>query len=476
MSKIHGMMEVGRRSMMNSQTALQTVAHNIANRGTEGFSRQRVELQTNEPVGTGELRIGTGSKTAMVNRVNNPYLEKQIGKERAIQGYLQGKSDAMTRVEQVYNEQANKGLNSYLSEFFNASREFGGNPESLAARTQFSHAAENLVKDFHRVDNQLKEIQKDVDNQVITHVDQINQIAGEIAQLNQTIQTVRMTGGPANDETDRRELLIKQLGEKINIRWAEGPDGLVTITAGNSALLVTGYDAKRLEAVPSPESDSKAEGCVDLFYRSSEAAQPIKVTQQMTGGAVGGLLEIRDQVIQGLRAENDQMAFALAEAVNDVHGTGFDSYGRRAGNFFDVNTPGVKGAAASISLSADIVRDPGRLAAAAQPGSPGDSRVAGSIADLQFATILSDRSASFDEYYNNIVGKVGGQARQLESSQEAQRDIVRQLNNVRESVSGVSLDEEAAKLIEYQKSFDASARLIRAADEMFDTVLNLKRV
>ena len=128
MSKIHGMMDIGKRSMMNSQTALQTVGHNIANKSTEGYSRQRVELQTNEPVGIGKLRIGTGARSAAITRTNNPYLEKQIGKEQANLGFYRGRADALTRVEQVYNEQINKGLNQFIGDFFNAFREFANNP------------------------------------------------------------------------------------------------------------------------------------------------------------------------------------------------------------------------------------------------------------------------------------------------------------------------------------------------------------
>ena len=135
MSKIHGMMDVGKRSMMNSQTALQTTGHNIANKSTEGYSRQRVELQTAEPTGFGNQRVGNGSKTAAITRTNNPYLEKQIGKERSSMGYFDGKSDAMTRVESVYNEQNGKGLNTYITDFFNSYRELSNNPESLATRS-----------------------------------------------------------------------------------------------------------------------------------------------------------------------------------------------------------------------------------------------------------------------------------------------------------------------------------------------------
>src|SRR6201986_1993519 len=98
MSKIHGMMDVGKRSMMNSQTALQTIGHNIANKSTEGYSRQRVDLETAEPIGTGKTRIGMGAKTAAVTRTNNPYLERQIDKEQSSLGYVNGRAETLGRV------------------------------------------------------------------------------------------------------------------------------------------------------------------------------------------------------------------------------------------------------------------------------------------------------------------------------------------------------------------------------------------
>lgn len=475
MSKIHGMMDIGKRSMMNSQTALQTVGHNIANKSTEGFSRQRVELQTNEPIGAGKLRVGMGSKTAQVTRINNPYLERQIGKEQATLGFSQGKFDAMTRVEQVYNEQVNKGLNTFITDFFNSFREFANNPESLATRTQVKETADLVAKDFKRIHSQLNEVTRDIDQQVLTNVTEINEITREVASLNQKIQTVQVSGGPANDERDRRDLLLKQLGERINIRWAEGEDGMVTITAGNSALLVVGYDAKTLEVQNTPARENKNEGSVDIFYRNNERAEAVKVTDQINGGVIGGLLEVRDQNIQGLMREMDELAYGMATSVNAVHSRGFDAMNRRGGEFF-ATPETIKGASSNLQVSKVVLNDPNRIAAAGQPDSPGDNRIATSIAQLQFQNVMGGGINSFDEYYNSVVGKVGIQARRAETSHEAQRDIVKQLANIRESISGVSLDEETTKLIEYQKSFDASARLIRTAEEMFDTVLSLKRV
>lgn len=474
MSKIHSMMDIGKRSMMNSQTALQTSGHNIANKSTEGFSRQRVEIQTNVPVGSGKLRYGMGSKAAAVTRINNPYLERQIGNERSLGGFHDGKAEAMARVEQVYNEQQNKGLNQFVADFFSSVQELANNPESLATRTQVRETADFLTKDFKRVHSQLTEITRDLDQQIKSQLDEVNGMTKEIANLNEKIQQVELSGGNANDERDRRELLLKQVGERINIRWAEGADTSVTVTAGNSALLVTGYDSKTLIAKPTSETATKGEGNVDIFYLSKHDGEPHKVTEQMTGGKIGGALEVRDKVVTELLGDVDKLAYGFAANLNEVHRSGFNAYNQTGQDFFELPTQ-LRHASANLTVSKNILDDVGRISTGAGPASPGDSRVAVKMARLQQDKTMNGEN-TFDEFYNSVVGKVGIQARRAETGSATQRDIIKQMNNIRESISGVSLDEEATKLIEYQKSFDASARLIRTADEMFDTILNLKRM
>ncbi len=475
MSKIHGMLDVGRRSMMNSQTALQTVGHNIANKSTEGYSRQRVEIQSNQPVTHGNLRIGMGARSAAITRTNNPYLEKQIGKEQGHLGYAQGKSEGMARVESVYNEQANKGLNQFITDFFNAFRELANNPESIATRTLVRETADFVTRDFHRLDNQFGEIRRDLDQQIATNVDQINELTREIGQLNEKVQQVELSGAPANDERDRRDHLVKQLGEKVNIRWAEGEDGMVTISAGNSALLVSGYEAKKLSVAGTPASGSKGEGNFDIFYASKETAQPIAITNQLNGGAIGGLLEVRDQVIDETLSNIDSMAFTLASEINDLHVQGFDAFNEQGDLFFRAPLQ-LRGTAAGLQLSKSVKEDPLRIAAASQINAPADNRIANAISQLQYDKVMDEGNSTMDDFYNGVVGRIGIIAQRANTAQESQAEILKQLTNIRESISGVSLDEETTKLIEFQKSFDASARLIRTADEMFDTVLALKRM
>ncbi|OYZ23470.1 MAG: flagellar hook-associated protein FlgK [Bdellovibrio sp. 28-41-41] len=470
MSKISSMMDVGKRSLSNAQTALQTVSHNIANKSTEGYSRQRVDLVTNEPIGSGNLRIGMGARASQVSRVNNPWLEKQIQREQMNLGQAETKADALGRVEQVYNEQGTKGLNHQLNEFFNSFRELSNTPESLASRTMVRESANTLVGTFKNMNKQLKDVQTDLDGQIKTTTEEINQITKEIASLNEKIQLVEIQNVPANDERDRRDLLVKKLGEKIDITWGEGNNGMLSVTAGNTAILVSGTSANELKAAHTDERDR-----VELFYRSSEKGSLFNITGQIRGGKIGGALEVRDDIIEKHLDTVDNLAYKLADEVNTAHIAGYDRYGKTNNTFFDLPTD-IKGASETLQLSEAVQLDAGKVAVAARPDSPGDNTISNIIGSLQYQKVMDEGNSTMDDYYISQVGQIGTISQRAVKTFESQKNILDQLVNIRESISGVSLDEEATKMIEMQKAYDASARLIRTADEMFDTVLNLKRM
>lgn len=474
MSRIWSMMDIGKRSMANSQTALQTVSHNVANKSTEGYSRQRVDMQSAEPIGLGANRIGMGARPGIVGRTNDGYLERQIEREGNNLGSMEARADLLGRVEQVYNEQVNKGLNQFMAQFFNSFRELSNNPESLAARGLVKENADFLTKDFARVHKQLTDIQHDADYRLTNVVGEINHFTKEIAQLNEKIQQVELQGGQANDERDRRDLLVKKLSEKINIRYGESKSGQLTITAGNTAILVSGSSSRDLSVGATPASEGKREGNVDIFYKPNDSSNAINITKQINSGETGGLIDVRDRVTNHLLAGLDELAFGLAKEVNKAHVQGFDRQ-NRTGNLFFNEIKEAPGAAMNLKVTDAVLEDVGRIAAAQSANAPGDNRIANIISSLEYKQTMGN-NATFDEHYASIVGEVGIEASRANTARDSQKDIVSQLKNIRESISGVSLDEETTKMIEFQKTFDASARLIRAADEMMDTVLSLKRM
>jgi flagellar hook-associated protein 1 FlgK len=199
------------------------------------------------------------------------------------------------------------------------------------------------------------------------------------------------------------------------------------------------------------------------------------VTRELKGGEIGGALDVRDHIINDLHNKIDHLAYNVSEAVNTIHSNGYDRYSKTGLDFFNP-VEAEEGAAGKITLNEDIDYDSGRIAAALVADSPGDNRVAHAIARLQTTEILADGTKTVDDFYNGMVGEFAVITKKNESALEHQKNIVEQLKNVRESISGVSLDEETADMVKFQKTFDASARLIKVADEMFDTVLNLKRL
>lgn len=476
MARISSLMHMGKQAMSNSQAALQTTSHNVANANTEGYTRQRVEFSAAEPISTGRHRIGQGAKQAEVKRISSEFLNKQLRSETGKLGFADGKQDSLVRVEQIYNESINQGLNGFLSNFFNSFREFSNNPESQATRALVKESSKVLVGDFHRIDKQLNDIQSDIDTQIKAHISEINGYAQGIAKLNDKIHQIEVQGMHANDERDQRDLMLKKLGELVNIRYAEGDNGNVAVTVGNTAVIVSGSEANEMHASATAARPGKREGNFDIFFKhASQNGVEHVVTNEIKSGKIGGLLEVRDVVINDLHDRMDHIAFNVAESVNTIHEVGFDRYNKTGTLFFNPMLSQF-GAASNIGLNQEIINDAGKIAAALQGGSPGDNRVANAIAALETKKLLQDGTSSVNDYFNGMVGEFAVLTAKNNTIREHQKNIVSQLNNVRESISGVSLDEEVTDMIKYQKAFDASARLIKTADEMFDTVINLKRL
>lgn len=466
-------MGMGQRAMKNSQTALHTVSHNVANKETEGYSRQRTETFSNFPYGHGKLRMGTGARAASVSRTVNPYLERQLGNERSQLSFYKGQADGLSRLEQVYNELAVEGLNHSMVNFFNSFKELSINPESMPKRISVKENADLLARDFNRVSEQIKEVRGDANSGVALAVNQVNAKTDELAKLNMQIQKVEIAGGYANDERDRRDQVLKELGELIEIKWSEGTDSNITVSTSNNAVLVVNGEASRLEAVATPAHGNKAEGDFDVLYYHHDFAEPLVLTDRIKGGRLGGLIMTRDGEVRDYKNKVDTMAYTIANKVNELHRQGYNAFNQRGEDFF-VPPVQQEGAADQLSINPNIVGDVGRIAAAMDPNRPGDNRIALMLGDLQHKKTLFDGETSLDEFYNGLVAELGIRTEKINRQVEVQQGMVDQLTNLRESISGVSIDEEMAQMMEWQKQFDASARVIRTADEMLTTVLNIR--
>jgi flagellar hook-associated protein 1 FlgK len=475
MSVLPNIFNTGRSGMVAAKAGIATAGHNISNAKTEGYSRQRVSTIPGPAAnGPGRNYIGTGTLIDRVERVNDQYLEKQIrANGRELAGFEE-KDVVLRQTEDVFNEMNGDGLNRLVSRFFNEFRKLSNEPENEALRQSVREASQSMVNDFHRIRSEVDEIRKHIDSRLEGYTKETNQLADQLKELNLRIKVLegQASGGPPNDLLDRRDQVMKKLSSYMDLQIRQDGDGSFAVDIPRIGPYVNGPNAEKFSVERSPaDGRGKPDNAVDV--KTTASVSP-NVTHVVHGGKMGALLEARDQTLSTVLERLDEMAFALTNAVNDVHQQGFTKHGAQGVDFFKhLDRP--DRAAEFIDLSGAIRANVNNIATAAQPDSPGDNRIAIAISGLQNVRLMNDGKATLDDHFNSMVSDVGVAGARNRNNINQQKDIVTQLDKMREQISGVSIDEETANLMQYQHAFDASAKVIQVADECLKTVLELKR-
>jgi flagellar hook-associated protein 1 FlgK len=325
--------------------------------------------------------------------------------------------------------------------------------------------AETLASRFNEKGLELNQIQKDIDSQVSHSVSEKNRLASLIADLNEKIAEVEIGEQNANDYRDMRGRALNELSSYIDIRYFEDPSGQWTVFAAGVANLVEKNSARTLAVSSNVSND----GYYDVLYETGSGTS-MDITSEIRSGSLKAFVEIRDTFIPDVRDRLDLLAYTLVTEVNTLHQAGYGLDGSTGNLLFSS-----LGAAADASTNMAVaVSNTDRIAAASSIlGLPGDNSMAISLADLQNQLTMNGGQSDFGEYYNSLVQFIGSSAQQTQNGYRAKEFSLQQLENMREAASGVSLDEEMANLIKYQRAFEASARLITLADEMLSNVIEM---
>jgi flagellar hook-associated protein 1 FlgK len=457
-----------------TKAAISTTGHNIANANTEGYSRQRVITEASDPTGGfyGHNTIGTGTRVSRVERVNDEYVEKQIRNAQRDLSFFEEKDLSLRQIEDVFNEMGGDGLNRLVSKFFNQFRELANEPENPSIRQALREATVSMVNDFHRIRQELEEIRHHVDSRIEGYMKEANSLATEVAQLNDKIQALEVVHGPSNDFLDKRDIALKRLSSLLDVTITTDNHNKCNIDIKNVGPFITGGEVQQMTAERTPaDGEGKPEQAFDI--KTSGSAYGV-ITHQIKGGKLGALLEVRDKTMSTALSRLDEMALTLTDSVNEVHQKGYGLNKENHVNFFKPLAQKER-AAEFMALSDEVQADVDNIAAAMSPHAPADNRNAIAISRLQKEKIMSDGLATPDEWYDTIVSDIGVVTSQNRFAVNQQKDIVTQLNKVRDQISGVSIDEETANLLQFQHVFDASAKVIQVADELMKTVLSLKR-
>ena len=462
MTGIYGViLNAGRGSLLAQQKALEVTGHNIANVNTPGYSRQIVNLAANEPIQWGSGLVGTGVKATEAARIYDRFLGLQINNENQHLGRWEAKKGTLERVEIIFDESSGYGLNQAMSEFWNAWQDLANNPSGNVERVTLLAKSETMANTFNNMYSSLEQIQKDVDVSIGGSVEDINLLTRQIADLNRKIVDVEVAGQSSNDYRDSRDLLLKELSSMIDINTFEKSDGSVTVAIKGGKPLVDGSYSWDLS------TETNVQGFKDIVWVDDDG-NTTNVTDDISGGKLRGWIEARDVSVPEYLRRLDNLAEKIISEVNALHSSGFGLDGSTGNDFF------IGTSASDMDMNQLVVDDVNLIAASGSAdGVPGDNSNALAIAGLQNELLMDGNKATFDEYFSSLMSVVGSDVNEAAVNFEHQESMVAHLDNYRESISGVSLDEEMVNLVKFQHAYDAAAKLISTVDEMLNTVVNM---
>ncbi len=475
---------------MASKKSLETTGHNISNANTEGYSRQRVEQQAYPPLRVGNVVMGRGTDVKTVKRIHDELLEKRLTKAQTQTSFHDERASLLSQVEQIFNEVDGDGLNKLLNGFFNSFRELANEPENDTLREIVRDKATLIVKDFHRVDDRLMQVRSTLENRIFRSVDSINALTEQIGKLNIQITQMEMNDNAvASDLRDGRDKAVQELSEYFDLKTYEDEKGNFVVNAEGVGSIVIAGNTIALGATAVKESnDINDPGSMQIFFRDRPN---IVVTDQFEKGVLQAAIKTRNEELDHVMQKVDDLAYNLANAVNAIHKRGFinkplpvdaqgqpyneGTYKKVTGiNFFETPTS-AKYAARNLKLGELVKESSDYIAAALSPNAPADNRIALALTKLQHEKFANGGTATFEEEYLKTVGHIGVKTAKENITAEHAKGIKAQIRTMKERISGVSLDEEAANLVKYQHQYQANAKVIQQSEEMFNAILNIMR-
>ncbi|SFL22174.1 flagellar hook-associated protein FlgK [Halanaerobium salsuginis] len=559
MSNIFSGLNIGLRALETQRKSLDVTGHNIANANNTSYNKQRAIHKASTPYTSPALtnsnsagQMGTGVEISQIERVKDQFINAQIFKENQGAGYWEELQRGLEKVEYIFNEPSESGVDTAINEFWNSLQDLSNNPSDSAARNMVRENAYNLIDSMQSVENQLLDYKESINDNLTNAVTDVNELSAKIANLNKQIVSVKGSGQNPNDLMDERDALYKEMNQLINVQGREDAQGNLIVST-NGLQLVNGSDAYDLEVVPGEPGKFNAS---IIHSRTKTEIEP-------TNGKMAAWLEMRDEKLDFYKGRLNKMAATMVEEFNQQHQAGYDLNGDQGAKFFkDINPNSTKSAVAQLALTdeiADVATGLDKIAAGngsesdsvvkvntlgnslngnyevdvvpngsqydlivtnpetgntttatvalgdkvgftigangdltVNNSSPefeltaqgeGDSEVSleynnGSGANANQLANLFDKGeiiegTSIESYFRTIVTSVGAESSRAQKMQDNQDVVLKQLETLDRSVSGVSLDEEMANLIKYQQSYAAAAKYITKTDQLLETLMTI---
>ncbi|MGL4336291.1 MAG: flagellar hook-associated protein FlgK [Turicibacter sp.] len=446
-NSLFGMMNSSASGLMASQILINTTANNLYNSDREGYTRQRVLLSANSPIyyrGTGYL--GAGVNIDDIQRLRDQHLDGQIYKETSSLKENQAKLDALKELETIFNEPSDTGLNAIMKDFWNGWDEISKNPENTTMQEIIKQngqmVADQLNEFANKINSSLEGIDKRQESAIASTVDLINNL-NEINKQLKEAHNMDPTRTP-NELLDQRDALVKKISETIPVDIKYNNDFTIEMTS-------TLQDGTKLDVLG-------LQGTDDATTKANLEA----VIPNLTSGSLKGNAEVKNSFETNYLPKLNEYTKALADSINKIQvdngGVPFFTY--------DATDP-----LGSISVNKELMDGTADIVVGVDGA--GDGSVARAILNIRDTKLsINGRDTTLNQFYQDVIGEVGIETKNIASKKKNNETMLGYLDAKYESLSGVSKDEEMSFLIQYQKSYEANARVITTITDMLDTIIN----
>lgn len=492
------------RALLANQNALNVINNNIANVNTPGYSRQSINLvaaSSYPPVSPSNLIsggfLGQGVEVQGINRTHDNYLDDQIRTQNSLFFYQSMVRDNLQQMEGILGGISSSGIHDAMKDFFLSAQALSIHADDMSSRASFMQSAQNMLDVFQQQVEQLQDLRTSLVglpgdpssfgvSQAAITVSQINEDIAQIANLNKQILGVSASGASPNDLLDQRDRILGELAEKINIEVEYTDDNQVNVQFGGDYLVRLKDVVNTFEAV---ENDGVTYGSTadeepTIIYLSSDPAT--SVNSSITGGQLGGIIQMGGDgtdpfSIRHLMDQLNTLFGEMATAINAVQAAGRDLYGNIPAAPDDelFVGGGIPPDVFTYSVNSNIISDPRLIAAAIDDGTiaggfagVSDGRNALAMAAVQNTALAGLSNTDVNDFFNIQISRLGTDTKASIDTAANLQAVVQQLEQRRESIQGVNLEEEMINMLRFQRSFEASAKIMATLDKTLDLLIN----
>ncbi|KAB3539676.1 flagellar hook-associated protein FlgK [Alkaliphilus pronyensis] len=503
-----------RSGLFAAQRALDITGHNISNVNTPGYTRQRLNQVQSDAMRLfgGQGTLGTGVDTVSITQFRNEFLDFKYRSEVNTEGYWEAKRDGLRFIEAIFNEPSDTGISTVIDELFESFQELSKNPENLTTRALVRQRGVAFANSANHMYSQLEKMAVDLNFDIKTTVDSINGYAEQIAKLNEQIFRYENDGSNANDLRDQRNLLLDELSKLVNVEVLEVHNHNDDVIKGQEGskigkkmvIQINGQPLVSHNRFTKLNADDEKASSFDstLFMKEIKWEGGDKLDIRGLNGELKALLDLRDGNTGSSKGipyyinELNRFVKTFADEINKIHTSAFGLNGSDGVAFFtaggvdtppltppltDANLDPTDGSyipelgginAKNIKISLDIDNDLNTIAASNTVDLlPGDGSQALAINALRHKASMFQEGKP-EDFIKSLISNLGVDTQEAIRMAANQTFLTEQINNQRQSISGVSIDEEMTHMVKFQHAYNASARMITTMDEMLDVIIN----